>query len=578
MFTYNNEHLFTGYIKQILADFNLPNYKVYTKEDEIYHNLAVEHNQTAIPEDQWPLEAPDIISSIVDTANTKTNSRSIGYIKNNTIQYYINNTWVPSNKIYYYNKKELNCTKNLSVKNNSYDSYTHEYLGNYLRFQRDYNNIDLMPLYNCFSNVICQNVNFSITNKANKTLSVFNTSDKQYKIYMVPVKLFKKYTIAIDSILPVEICCSIFSDYYSDSPTITDLQNNTYTKYNSLSFSSPVIFDKLYVKNAYEKEIAGSDNKKSAIDKITDNIELFNLIQCEQDLKMFIKLPISNSSSITILEGDYSGFNQITVKKTDVNPDDLDKQLYWKEITNRFVTNYETSTIGQVPLYDLTAGSDEEEEVYIYKLPEVADRNFIPYAKLQLLVANTTVSHPFADRLVEYLLDNTISQVDKINDNVKRAQTVLNLNGNNVNTDGLWNNMYRNIFYDYMLTPEINYSNIIKHNAGQDCLGYIDKDVEKYYTAWSVSYRLDKDGKPIQKVDEYGNPIFTKPDVFIGAGENSRNVIIADRLQRGLQIKQDEDEETTYKIPVYETVVNQVATISNIDIYQDLYKDLSNKE
>jgi hypothetical protein len=139
------------------------------------------------------------------------------------------------------------------IRNNIYDSYTHEYLGDYLRFQRDYNDLNLMSLYNCFSNRACDNL------KIKDSLSVsmpesgditkvdidFNTSDINYKIYMLPVKLFQEYTIAIDCETPIELCCGIYGEYQDTREKFNQLVKLTYQKINYSKFSQPFLFTKL---------------------------------------------------------------------------------------------------------------------------------------------------------------------------------------------------------------------------------------------------------------------------------------------------------------------------------------------
>ena len=44
MFKFNSEHILTGYIKQLLASFNLPKYRVYTRKNaEYFKNYKEEH-------------------------------------------------------------------------------------------------------------------------------------------------------------------------------------------------------------------------------------------------------------------------------------------------------------------------------------------------------------------------------------------------------------------------------------------------------------------------------------------------------------------------------------------------------
>lgn len=51
--------------------------------------------------------------------------------------------------------------------------------------------------------------------------------------------------------------------------------------------------------------------------------------------------------------------------------------------------------------------------------------NFKPITPLQLLRINSGISHPFADRLMEYLTKNAITGDDDISDNIERIQQTM---------------------------------------------------------------------------------------------------------------------------------------------------------
>jgi hypothetical protein len=108
------------------------------------------------------------------------------------------------------------------------------------------------------------------------------------------------------------------------------------------------------------------------------------------------------------------------------------------------------------------------------------DLTLKPITNLQLLQLNTGESYPFADRLIEYLSDNVITDLDTVTDNVIRAQTVIKENGNDIKVNGAWDNKMQLIFYDYMYQDKRK-TNISDESVFHDLLGYVDKDVEKWY-------------------------------------------------------------------------------------------------
>ena len=453
MFKFNDTNILTGYIKEMLASFNLPCYKVYTRQQrEHFEETGEELNVIASQEasrdpDNVQIQHPCFVS----------------YIKDGAVQQYFKNTdnsyaWKVITDPYLYNIFVPNETKNYVIKNNIYDYYTHEYLGEYLRFIRDFHNVDLMPLYNCFSDHICNNIEliWSVGTDAKKSIT-FSGSDPEYKIYMLPVKLFQKYTIAIDCQQEYELCCGIYGKYLDTREIFKSIPEKTYKKVIG-QFSKPILYD--LAELLPSKLTAGSDDEKKQWDET-----MVWLAKNEGDLKLFIKLPASNNSSITVLEGDYRSWNDsygVGINKTQ----------------NKTILNFEAS--------------DEC----------LSNSNLKLITPLQLLKFNTGKSYPFADRLVEYLLGNAITPLDEIADNIKRVQTIALKNGQVNKADGIWTDKLQKILYSFMNSEELTQSN--KKETNHDILGYADKDVENAYYA-----KMTNGVETLLQVDLYKNELNT---------------------------------------------------------------------
>lgn len=500
MFKFNDTNILTGYIKEMLASFNLPCYKVYTRQqqkhfEETGEELNVVASQKASKpsnnSDNTPIQHPCFISYIKDGAVQQ-------YVKNEDNSY----NWKTITDPYLYNIFVPNETKNYVIKNNIYDYYTHEYLGEYLRFIRDFHNIDLMPLYNCFSDHICNNIeltfnvstdstkNSGATNAAATGLAekaegaaeagtapaetttikksiTFSGSDPEYKIYMLPVKLFQKYTIAIDCQQKYELCCGIYGKYLDTRENFSKIPEKTYKKVMG-QFSKPILYDlaELLPNELPSKELTGTSEEQKNNKKEQWEETMMWLAKNECDLKLFIKLPASNNSSITVLEGDYRSWN-------DSHGVGINK------IQNKTVLNFEAS--------------DEY----------LSNSNLKLITPLQLLKFNTGKSYPFADRLVEYLLGNAITPLDEIADNIKRVQTIALKNGQINKADGIWTDKLQKILYNFMNSEELTKSN--KKETNHDILGYADKDVENAYYAKMTN----GDVETLLQVDLYKNELNT---------------------------------------------------------------------
>ena len=298
-FNFDSTGIVSGYIKQLLAAANIPKYNVYLQEHAEYFQ-------------KYGKERYDIIESSLDGVPVH-----VPYIKEGKLQEFINGVWRPVGTIYndtpdhfhYYDPDSftLNKTRKFLIRNNVYDSYTHKYLGDYLRYKRDLEGINLMPLYNCFCNELCTDLSLTV-NINSKTKTVFSSNDPLYKVYKVPIKLFQQYTVAIDSDFPVEIVSAVHGRTLEKSSLFEMLHKQTYAGYSAMHFSRPELYDPFKIFRQLDK-VTSSEAAyyKTIIQRVAIR---------EADLCMLIKVPISCESTITILEGNYTHWNNKTFSIT----------------------------------------------------------------------------------------------------------------------------------------------------------------------------------------------------------------------------------------------------------------------
>lgn len=442
MLTFNNNHIFTGYLKQLLASYPLTKYRVCNQA----------HPET------W-------IASLPASIGGKFPQTDVYYLKDALIQkwqYYANTdtyVWQPIKANFTDIKnaetsdhyqwlqgvKDLNHTKTLRVNNNLYDSYTHEYLGDFLRFIRDYHGLNLMPLYNCFSNKLATSLDVVVYDYTNTPIAHFDAQDARYKIYAVPVKLFKEYTIAIECDGMIECCVGVYnqhtkavtSNYNQEASVLaweygekvlTKLHTLTYKHFANMRFTQPILLTTL---------LRDCLNELASLQVFGANRQLGLLANMQQDLCLFLKVPATLQSSIVVLQGNYVSNNDRSITNGSV----IDN--------NRSIINFQHVATTTMDTQSL-------------KTP------------LQLLRINTGTSYPFSDRLVEYMLGQTITPLQTIGDNVRRIRHVLDTGiRKNKQYSGIWSPVLQSILYNWATkTP----------NAGLfQSFGFVDKDLQSLF-------------------------------------------------------------------------------------------------
>lgn len=343
---------------------------------------------------------------------------------------------------------------NFLSKEKYYDYATHERLGEFLRYYRGATDVNLMPLYNCFSGRY--NSNFSIDSSG-----IIPVSSPNNKIIEVPIKFNQTYTIAIDCANIVYVAPAFLDN--DDYLFVGDVNVTTMIpiekqvqQFASLSFSNPVTY------------------------KIENDDEF--LQRFEKKLTLLIQVPFNCDSSIVVLEGDYT----TTRTRKTINVERVDTISETSIIPKGRVSG-DIDGDGRIMqsdyylLNDYINGTVELDEVALYCAELVEDGviDIKDYEKLEQFVEQGNTNYLHRDYWENWEWDET-ELLWKHTLSVQGAESIEDITGYNIEKFEIVSQTSVNVF---VTIPPLNdctiwiskYSGGVKYNW-QNSLSANDKD------------------------------------------------------------------------------------------------------
>ena len=398
------------YIKQLLSSFNLPRCKVYNKDydDEIYE------------------------------------IKNSSYLDGNYI--YVNREDGVSKIDYRFGDKIDKITDNLTIDNNLYDVHTHEYLGDFLRFIRDYKKVDLMSLYNCFVSEVANLSSYpDKVDDISTLIELFSVNDQRHVTFVFPVKFLKEYTIATNWQGKLEVFCAL---YDQGNLLETELIDKTKRTYGGLTLKTPQKYTKLV----------------DIFNNIDEPLSILDYIEDEDNLKMFIRVPVECKSQIVVLEGDYILNTQQKFTDNPLVPS-----------TNALsITEDNIKSLSKLQLLQPCAGNTNL----------LADR-LVEYLSLHAIYPLNDVEQNFININREFVekklvkkddIVNTYKWSEEVQDAIDKIIVSSNLSHQDISESDM--EILYEVFDLYNLDDKDRINNVPIYSLN-DLLGYVDKDIEK---------------------------------------------------------------------------------------------------
>ena len=312
-------------------------------------------------------------------------------------------------------------TSNFISNTSVYDAMTHYRLGKYLRYLRDIYDIDLMSLYNCWDGSHSDRVRIISNGSSIKVINNNKIRDGLDTL-LIPIELGKDYYIYVNTDTEVKIC----SIFYNGDQQISNTPICNYKLYSESRSSNPIYYSTKSI-----KDLNGASLRK--------DMGTFG-----EYLTLVIQLNETVAKKVVVLEADTTGRSikldgDLTAKELDYSQ----KELF----DHALIKNYCVSPSS--------------------------------------LINHSGQAKPYADSLIQYLIDFAITSDEEIDKNISKMQEYARDNkckqfnglydANAAHTPGVWDDTFRLFLFDLATKNKDN-------KQSRDALGYVDKVAEEMLT------------------------------------------------------------------------------------------------
>lgn len=276
---------------------------------------------------------------------------------------------------YYFGDRNGKLCTNFISNKKGYDYKTHERLGQYLRNLRDMYGLNLMPLYNCFSNQPFE------THHIFKNRVAYTRDDYKTKLFKVPVRFNQDYTICIENVGVTTIAPAFIKNNqllklnntrFGNGIEVTNRYNSLHsgemiTSYSNTSFRQPFVV-----------RFNNMPESKRVTYTITNDVDYSQTFDSADAFNTFLEDTRFDVLDFSETFHDLTTLDKKLLKRYFVKVDLTEDEFNTRSYTLYHTVKHKSSSTKVPPTYtfEIVTGSYDSDDTYYKAIVNPSDRGW----------------------------------------------------------------------------------------------------------------------------------------------------------------------------------------------------------